>query len=90
MNSIISWATELIKMKKDGQYQEKTIQICEQEFGLSKQEVLDSLKEGIERNVLRKVYKNNKSSYRMLKDSVVVRGSEGEKNICNSICYGTE
>ena len=32
----------------------------------------------------------------MLKDLVVedkegvVRGSEGEKNICNSICYGTE
>ena len=63
---------------------------------LSEKEVLDRLKEGIERNVLKKVYINNKSSYRMLKDLVVedkegvVRGSEGEKNICNSICYGTE
>ena len=83
-------------MKKDGQYEENIIQICEQEFGLSEKEVLDSLKEGIKRNALKKVYKNNKSSYRILKDLVVgdkegvVRGSEGEKNICNSISYGTE
>ena len=45
--------------------------------------------------MLKKVYKNSKYSSRMLKDLVVdkegvVRGSEGEKNICNSICYGTE
>ena len=89
-------ALELIKMKKDGQYEEKIIQICKQEFGFSVKEVLDSLKEGIERNVLKKVYKNNKSSYRILKELVVedkqdvVRGKEGEKNICNSISYGTE
>ena len=87
---------ELIKMKKYGQYEEKIIQICKQEFGFSVKEVLDSLKEGIERNVLKKVYKNNKSSYRILKELVVedkqdvVRGKEGEKNICNSISYGTE
>ena len=89
-------AIELIKMKKDGQYEEKIIQICKQEFGFSVKEVLDSLKEGIERNVLKKVYKNNKSSYRILKELVVedkqdvVRGKESEKNICNSISYGTE
>ena len=83
-------------MKKYGQYEEKIIQICKQEFGFSVKEVLDSLKEGIERNVLKKVYKNNKSSYRILKELVVedkqdvVRGKEGEKNICNSISYGTE
>ena len=42
-------------MKKDGQYEEKIIQICKKEFGFSVKEVLDSLKEGIERNVLKKV-----------------------------------
>ena len=87
-------AIELMKMKKDGQYEEKIIEICEQEFGLSEKEVVDSLKEGIERNILKKVYKNNKSSYHMLKDLVVedkegvVRGSESERNICKSISYG--
>ena len=44
-------AIELIKMKKDGQYEEKIMQICEQEFGLSEKEVLEKknylLKEGI-------------------------------------------
>ena len=46
--------------------------------------------------MLKKVYKNNKCSYRMLKDIVVedkegvVRGSEGGKNISNGISYGTE
>ena len=80
-------AIELIKMKKDDQYEEKIIQICEQKSELSEKEFLDSLKEGIERNMLKKVYKNNKSSCHMLKDLVVedkegvIRGSEGEMNI---------
>ena len=45
--------------------------------------------------MLKKVYKNNKCSYRMLKDIVVedkegvVRGSEGGKNISSGISYGT-
>ena len=44
-------AIELIKMKNDGQYEEKIIQIYEQEFGLSEKEVLEKknylLKESI-------------------------------------------
>ena len=44
LNYILN-AIELIKMKKDGQQEEKIIQICEQEFGLSEKEILDSLKE---------------------------------------------
>ena len=44
LNYILN-AIELIKMKKDGQQEEKIIQICKQEFGLSEKEVLDSLKE---------------------------------------------
>ena len=43
---------KLIKKKKYGQYEEKIIQICEQEFGLSEKFFLDSLKEVIQRNVL--------------------------------------
>ena len=89
-------AIELIKKKKDGQYEQKIIQICKQELGLSEKETLDSLKEVIERNVFKKVYINNKCSYRMLKDLVVednedvVRDIEGEKNISNYISCGTE
>ena len=44
LNYILN-AIELIKMKKDGQQEEKIIQIYEQEFGLSEKEILDSLKE---------------------------------------------
>ena len=44
LNYILN-AIELIKMKKDGQQEEKIIQICEQEFGLSEKEILGSLKE---------------------------------------------
>ena len=44
LNYILN-AIELIKMKTDGQHEEKIIQICEQEFGLSEKEILDSLKE---------------------------------------------
>ena len=53
-------------------------------------------KEGNEGNVLEKVYKTNKSLYHMLEDLVVedkegiMRGSEGEKSICNGISYDTE
>ena len=89
-------AIELIKKKKDGRYEQKIIQICKQELGLSEKETLDSLKEVIERNVFKKVYINNKCSYRMLKDLVVednedvVRDIEGEKNISNYISCGTE
>ena len=90
----LTWkAIELIKKKKHGQDEEKTIQICE---------VLDSLKESFERNGFGKVYKNNKCSYHMLKDVVVedkedvvkVRrweeDIEGEKNIWNGIGSGLQ
>ena len=40
-------ARELIKKKKDSHYEEKIIQICKKEFGLSEKQVLDSLKESI-------------------------------------------
>ena len=84
-------AIELIQKKKVGQYEEKITKICEQEYRLSEEDVLDSLKEGIETHVFEEVYKNNKCSHHILKDLVVedkedaVRDSEGEKNICNSI-----
>lgn len=70
--------------------------MCEQEFGLSEEDVLDSLREGIEIHMFEEVYKNNKCSYHIFKDLVVedkedaVRDSEGEKNICNSMRSGTE
>ena len=51
--------------KNDYQYEEQIIQICKQGFGLSVKEVFDSLKEGFERNVFKKVYENNKSQYKM-------------------------
>ena len=43
----LSYILELIKQTKDGRYEKKIIQICEQEFGLCEKEVLDSLQEGI-------------------------------------------
>ena len=89
-------ARELIKKKKDNQYEEKIIQICKKEFELSEKQVLDSLKESIKRNLFKNVYKNNKCLYGLLKDLVVkdeedvLRDSEGEKNICNGVSSGTE
>ena len=59
----LSYILRLIKQKKDGRYEKKIIQICEQEFGLCEKEVLDSLQEGTKRGMLKKVYKNNKCSY---------------------------
>ena len=53
-------------MKKDRQYEENIIQICREEFGLSEKEDLDSIKEGINTDVLKNVYKSNKFSYRTL------------------------
>ena len=44
-------------MKKDRQYEENIIQICREEFGLSEKEDLDSIKEGINTDVLKNVYK---------------------------------
>ena len=37
-----------LKKKKEGQFEEKIIQICEEEFDLNKEEVLTSLRKAVE------------------------------------------
>ena len=96
MSNELNYNLKAIELIKDGRFEEKIMPIRKQEFGFTEKEVLDNLKEGIERNVFKKVCKNSKCSYRVLKDFVVednedmVGDSEGEKNICNDISSGTE
>ena len=96
MSNELNYNLKAIELIKDGRFEEKIMPIRKQEFGFTEKEVLDNLREGIERNVFKKVCKNSKCSYRVLKDFVVednedmVGDSEGEKNICNDISSGTE
>ena len=96
MSNELNYNLKAIELIKDGRFEERIMPIRKQEFGFTEKEVLDNLREGIERNVFKKVCKNSKCSYRVLKDFVVednedmVGDSEGEKNICNDISSGTE
>ena len=57
-----------IKKKKEGQYEEKIIQVCV-EFDLNKEEVLTSLKKAVDDRMLKIVNKNNKNSYRIVQET---------------------
>ena len=58
-----------IKKKKEGQYEEKIIYVCVEEFELNQQEVLTSLKKAVEDRKLKIVNKNNKNSYRIVQET---------------------
>ena len=58
-----------IKKKKEGQYEEKIIQVCVEEFDLNKEEVLTSLKKAVDDRMLKIVNKNNKNSYRIVQET---------------------
>ena len=58
-----------IKKKKEGQYEEKIIQVCVEEFDLNQEEVLTSLKKAVDDRMLRIVNKNNKNSYRIVQET---------------------
>ena len=55
-----------IKKKKEGQYVEKIILVCVEEFDLNQEEVLTSLKKSVDDRLLKIVNKNNKNSYRVV------------------------
>ena len=42
-----------IKKKKEGQYEEKIIQVCVEEFNLNKEEVLTSLKKAVDNRMIK-------------------------------------
>ena len=58
-----------IKKKKEGQYEEKVVQVCVEEFDLNKEEVLSSLKKAVDDRMLKIVNKNNKTSYRIAQET---------------------
>ena len=62
----VSDAMSKIKKKKEGQYEEKIIQLCVEEIDLNKEEVLTSLKKTVDDSMLKIVNKNNKSSYHIV------------------------
>ena len=62
-------AISKIKKKKEGQYEEKIIQVCVEEFDLNKEEVLTSLKKAVDDRMLKTVNKNNKNSYRIVQET---------------------
>ena len=57
-----------VNKKKEGQYEEKIIQVYVEEFDLNQEEVLTSLKKTVDDRMLKIVNKNNKNSYRMVKE----------------------
>ena len=62
-------AISKIKKKKEGQYEEKIIQVCVEEFDLNKEEVLNSLKNAVDDRMLKIINKNNKNSYRIVQET---------------------
>ena len=57
-----------IMKKKAGQYEEKIIQVCVEEFDLNKEEVLTSLKKAVDDRMLKIVNKNNENPYRIVQE----------------------
>ena len=57
------------KKKKEGQYEEKIIQVCVKEFDLNIEEVLTSLKKALDDRMLKIVNKNNKNSHRIVQET---------------------
>ena len=62
-------AISKIKKEKEGQYEEKIMQVCVEEFDLNQEEVLTSLKEAVDDRMLKIVNKNNKNSYRIVQET---------------------
>ena len=62
-------AISKIKKKKEGQYEEKIILVCVEEFDLNKEEALTSLKNSADDRMLKTVNKNNKNSYRIVQET---------------------
>ena len=58
-----------IKKNKEGQYEEKIIQVCAEEFDLNKEEVLTRLKKAVDDRMLKIVNRNNKKSYRIVQET---------------------
>ena len=58
-----------IKKKKEGQYEEKIIQVFVEEFDLNKEEVLTSLKKAVDDRMLKIVNRNNKNSYCIVQET---------------------
>ena len=62
-------AISKIKKKKEGQYEEKILQVCAEEFDLNKEEVLTSLRKAVDDRMLKIVNKNNKNSYHIVQET---------------------
>ena len=58
-----------IKNKKEGQFEEKIIQICFVELNLNKEEAMTSLMKAVYDRMLKIVNKNNKNTYRMVQQA---------------------
>ena len=57
-----------IKNKKEGQFEEKIIQICFVELNLNKEEAMTSLMKAVYDRMLKIVNKNNKNTYRIVQE----------------------
>ena len=58
-----------IKNKKEGQFEEKIIQICVEELNLNKEEAMTSLMKAVDDRMLTIVNKNNKNTYRIVQEA---------------------
>ena len=58
-----------IKNKKEGQFEEKIIQICFVELNLNKEEAMTSLMKAVYDRMLKIVNKNNKNTYRIVQEA---------------------
>ena len=74
-----------IMKKKAGQYEEKIIQVCVEEFDLNKEEVLTSLKKTVADRMLKIVNKNNKNSYCIVQEAHLDDVCVMDSQICETL-----
>ena len=74
-----------IMKKKAGQYEEKIIQVCVEEFDLNKEEVLTSLKKTVADRMLKIVNKNNKNSYCIVQETHLDDVCVMDSQICETL-----
>ena len=62
-------AISKIKKNKKGEYEEKIIHVCVEEFDLNQEEILTSLKKVVNDRMLKIDNMNNKNSYRIVQET---------------------
>ena len=78
-------AISKIKKKKEGQYEEKIIQVCVEELGLNKEKLLASLKKSVDDKILKIVSRSNKNSCRVVNETHLDEECVTDSQICKNL-----